>query len=85
MTIGRVRSPPTSFRTALQLVWFAQIFLHAENPCAAISFGRLDQYLWPFLKHDIDQDRLKWNDATDLLAAFFLCSCEGEVIRRLVK
>ncbi len=75
--------PPTSFRGALQLVWFAQIFLHAENPTAAISFGRLDQYLWPYLRTDLDSKLLDLPAAKDLVAAFFLRCCEGEESQNL--
>lgn len=46
--------PPRTFWEALQLVWFMQIFLHAEGVSAAISFGRFDQYLYPYYKHDMD-------------------------------
>jgi len=75
--------PPTSFRGALQLVWFAQIFLHAENPSAAISFGRLDQYLWPHLHADLKSGNLDLATAGDLVAAFFLRCCEGEESQNL--
>ena len=74
---------PTSFRGALQLVWFAQIFLHAENPTAAISFGRLDQYLWPHLRDDMEAGLLDRSDAGNLVAAFFLRCCEGEESQNL--
>ena len=74
---------PTSFRGALQLVWFAQIFLHAENPTAAISFGRLDQYLWPHLRDDMEARILDRSDAGNLVAAFFLRCCEGEESQNL--
>ena len=75
---------PTSFHEALQLVWFAQIFLHAENPSAAISFGRLDQYLWTFLADDLAQQRIDWPAAANLVAAFFLRCGEGEESQNLV-
>jgi len=69
---------PENFAQALQLVWFAHIFLHAENPSVAISFGRLDQYLWPFLEKDLADDRLDLQGAFDLICAFFIKCCEGE-------
>jgi len=70
--------PPRTFAQAVQLVWCAQIFLHVENPASAISFGRLDQYLWPFLRDDLIAERLTLPDAFSLLCAFLLKCCEGE-------
>lgn len=77
------RLPPITFAQALQLVWFAQVFLHAENPSAAISFGRADQYLWPYLRRDLDQRRITWDAATELVAAFCLRCCEGDESQNL--
>ena len=55
--------PPQTYCEALQLIWFIQVFLHAEGNSSAVSFGRLDQYLWPFLEADIKQRRITWEDA----------------------
>lgn len=74
---------PATFREAVQLAWFMQLFLHAENPSAAISFGRLDQCLWPFLGADLERGRISWREAVDLVAAFFLRCCEGEESQNL--
>ena len=78
-TLARLaESPPTSFPEALQLLWFAHVFLHAENPSVAISFGRLDQLLGPFLEADLERGRIRLDEALDWLAAFFAKCCEGE-------
>ena len=55
--------PPATFQQALQLVWFTHIFLHTEANSAAVSFGRFDQYLYPFLKSDMDAGRLTAEEA----------------------
>ncbi len=73
-----IEGMPNSFRQALQMVWFAHTFLHAENPSVAISFGRIDQYLWPYLQQDIEAGRIDMQTAFDLVCAFFLKCCEGE-------
>jgi formate C-acetyltransferase len=70
--------PPASFPEALQLLWFAHVFLHAENPSVAISFGRLDQLLGPFLEADLERRRIDLGEALDWLIAFFAKCCEGE-------
>lgn len=75
--------PPAHFRDALQLTWFTQLFLHAENPAAAISFGRLDQYLWPFLERDLAAGAITWADAGDWVGAFCLRCCEGDESQNL--
>ena len=76
--------PPRHFRQALQFVWFMQIFLHAENPSAAISFGRADQYLWPFLERDLGSGEIGLPEAYDLVCAFFIKCCEGEESQNLL-
>jgi formate C-acetyltransferase len=69
---------PLTFPEALQLLWFAHVFLHAENPSVAISFGRLDQLLGPFLEADLERGRIALPEALDWLIAFFVKCCEGE-------
>ncbi len=68
---------PDSYEQALHLLWAMQLFLHAENPASAISFGRADRYLFPFLLLDQRTGRLDWQQAFDLTAAFFIKCCEG--------
>jgi formate C-acetyltransferase len=75
---------PGSFHEALQLVWLIQIFLHAEGDAAAVSFGRFDQYLWPFLKDDLEQRRIELAGAFELLCSFMLKTCEGDESQNLV-
>ena len=69
---------PLTFPEALQLLWFAHVFLHAENPSVAISLGRLDQLLGPFLEADLERGRITLATALDWLVGFFVKCCEGE-------
>jgi formate C-acetyltransferase len=69
--------PPESFHEALQMTWFIQIFLRAEGNTSAVSFGRFDQFAWPFLQHDLAAGRLDRNQAFELLCCFFMKCCEG--------
>ncbi len=64
---------PRSFHEALQLLWFVQIFLHAEGASSAISFGRFDQYMLKFFKSGPPDG----DAARSLLSAFFIKACEG--------
>jgi len=76
---------PTSFREALQLVWFIQVFLQAEITFTAVSFGRFDQFLWPFLKADLANGSLSMEDAEELLACFWLKCCTiGDPAQNLI-
>lgn len=68
---------PQTFPQALQLVWFIHTFAYAEGLAAAFSFGRLDQYLWPYLRDDLAAQRLTVEDAKDWLACFWLKCSEG--------
>lgn len=77
-------TPPLTFHEALQMVWFIQIFLHAEGNSAAISFGRLDQYLWPSLESDLAKGTIGKCDALELLCCFFMKCCEGDESQNLV-
>ena len=75
---------PKNFHEALQMAWFTQIFLHAEGNSAAISFGRFDQYLWPFLKINIAKKRMNKDEALELLCCFFMKCCEGDESQNLI-
>lgn len=63
--------PPQSFHEALQSLRI----LHSVILLAGhyqIGFGRFDQYLWPYLKKDLDSGRLGVGQAEELLAEFFI-------------
>ena len=77
-------SAPETFWQAVQLTWFAQLFLHAESSAAAVSFGRLDQFLWPFLERDLADGTATMADAEKLLSCFWLKCCEGAESQNIV-
>ncbi len=77
-------APPETFRQGLQLVWLMQMLLHAENPTMAISFGRLDQVLWPLLQRDLASGELSRTEAFELVCAFCLKCHEGDESQNLV-
>lgn len=76
-------NPASTFREALQLLWLAHVFLHAEGMAAAISFGRFDQYMWPLLRADLAEQRLSVAEAQTLLSAFWIQCCEGDESQNL--
>lgn len=83
-TESLLTAPPATFYAAVQLVWFAHILLHIENPSVAISFGRMDQYLNLFLEKDLTDNRITLQEAYDILCAFLLKCCEGEESQNVV-
>ncbi len=64
--------PPRSFHEALQLVWFSQVVLQIESNGHSLSFGRLDQYLYPFYERDIASGALTDEDAVELLQCMWV-------------
>ncbi|MHA1793460.1 MAG: pyruvate formate lyase family protein [Promethearchaeota archaeon] len=70
--------PAKTFWQALQATWLAHMLVMAEEsyPGPGTSFGRLDQYLWPYYKKDvIIERRLTPDFAKDLISSFiFHCN-----------
>lgn len=64
--------PARTLHEALQAVWLTQVALHQENTNAALSFGRLDQFLYPAFEADVSAGRIDARRACELLGAFFL-------------
>ncbi len=60
--------PAESFREAVQSQWFVQMFSRIEQKTGTvISNGRMDQYLYPYYKKDIDAGILTDQQAQELL------------------
>ena len=64
--------PARTFREALQATWFSVLINDVECTGTATSFGRIDQYLYPFLRADIDAGRLSAEQAGELIECLFL-------------
>jgi len=65
-------NPARSFHEALQSLWFVYICLAVEGLAAGISFGRMDQYLYPFYKKDLEEGKLTKEQARELIALFYI-------------
>lgn len=59
--------PAETFREAVQSVWFIQLILQIESNGHSLSYGRFDQYMYPYFKHDIDAGLLTEEAAVELL------------------
>lgn len=64
--------PASSFREAVQLLWFTQLLLEIESGVSAFSYGRMDQYLYPFYQNDLKNGRLTEDEAQELIDLFWL-------------
>ncbi|WP_124065033.1 pyruvate formate lyase family protein [Clostridium sp. E02] len=62
--------PASNFHEALQSVWFIHVILHSTLNYTSI--GRLDQYLWPFYKNDLDNGMITTEYAEELLGSFLI-------------
>ena len=60
-------NPARSFREGVQFIWFVQLVLQIESNGHSVSFGRLDQFLYPLYKNDIGKGILTHADARELL------------------
>lgn len=63
--------PARSFHEAVQALWFAHILTCYEDGINANGLGRIDQFLWPYLKADLAAGHTTWEAAADLLAALW--------------
>lgn len=66
------QNPPSTFREALQSVWFLFVILQMESNASSFSPGRMDQYLYPFYKNDINSGRIDTDTAIEFLDALFI-------------
>ena len=64
------REPAETFREALQSLWFTHLAVNLESLNSAVSLGRMDQYLYPYYRKDLDAGRIERDGALDLLLCF---------------
>lgn len=74
--------PPQTFWQALQLCYFMQLVLQIESNGHSVSFGRLDQYLYPWYRRDVElQQSISREFAIELLHGCWLKLLEVNKIR----
>ncbi|MFP4531981.1 MAG: pyruvate formate lyase family protein [Desulfobacterales bacterium] len=62
--------PAGTFHEALQSLWLIHMAVCLEGLNSAVSFGRIDQYLYPFYQKDLAAGRITPESAFDLLLSF---------------
>jgi formate C-acetyltransferase len=61
-------NPPRTFHEAIQCIWLTQIVAQISYGMAAtFALGRVDQYLYPFYKKDVDRGAITNEAAQELL------------------
>jgi pyruvate formate-lyase/glycerol dehydratase family glycyl radical enzyme len=60
-------NPARTFQEAVQSLWFCNLLLYWDCKTEGISPGRVDQYLYPFYKEDIEKGRITREEAIELL------------------
>ncbi|MDR3104600.1 MAG: formate C-acetyltransferase/glycerol dehydratase family glycyl radical enzyme [Yokenella regensburgei] len=74
--------PPQTFWQALQLCWFIQLILQIESNGHSVSFGRMDQYLYPYYRRDVELNQsLSREQSIELLHSCWLKLLEVNKIR----
>jgi len=64
--------PARTFWEAVQATWFSVLINDVECSGTATSFGRIDQYLYPYFRADIEAGRLTRAQASELIECLFL-------------
>ena len=65
--------PARSFREAVQSQWFVQTVSRLEQAIGGVvGNGRIDQYLYPYYRKDIDEGRLTDDEALVLLESIWI-------------
>ncbi|MCD6585491.1 MAG: radical SAM protein [Desulfobacteraceae bacterium] len=74
------KHPARTYHEALQSMMFLQIGLCIESFENAVSFGRLDQILYPYYKEDKNAGLMTYEKAKELLALFILKMDEAVLV-----
>lgn len=64
--------PASNFYEAVQSVWFIHLILQIESNGHSLSFGRFDQFLYPYYRKDIEENRIDDEKAVELLNNLWL-------------
>lgn len=66
------KRPPATFHEAVQSLWFLFVVLHMESNASSFSPGRIDQYLYPYYKRDIDNKIITKQQALEIMECLWL-------------
>lgn len=64
--------PASSFWEAVQSVWFIQLILQIESNGHSLSYGRFDQYMYPYYKKGLQEGSITIENALELLTCLWI-------------
>ena len=73
--------PARSFREAVQSVWFIQLILQIESNGHSLSYGRFDQYMFPYYEADIASGAITRDEALELLTCLWIKTLSVNKVR----
>ena len=74
--------PAETFYEAMQSVWFIQLILQIESNGHSLSYGRFDQYMYPYYKHSVlEQHDMTKDEALELLSNLWIKSLTINKVR----
>ena len=69
---------PRNFYEAMQSLWINQILF---TPASTTNLGRFDQYMYPFYRRDVDEDKINDEEVLDLLCELRIKCMKPENIK----
>ncbi|TQQ85436.1 glycyl radical protein [Peptacetobacter hominis] len=64
--------PAETFHEAVQSTWFIQLILQIESNGHSLSYGRFDQYIYPYYKHDVDNGLITDDEVVEILTNLWI-------------
>ncbi len=64
--------PASSFKEAIQATWFIQLILQIESNGHSLSYGRFDQYIYPYYKADFERGIIEEDEAVEYLTNLWI-------------
>ncbi|MEG0813044.1 MAG: glycyl radical protein [Clostridium sp.] len=64
--------PAKSFAEAVQSMWLIHVVLQIESNGHSLSYGRMDQYLYPYYKQDLEKGLITEASACELMTNLWL-------------
>ena len=64
--------PARTLYEAVQGTWLVHLVLQIESNGHSLSYGRMDQYLWPYYRRDLERGRTTQAEAEELMANLWL-------------
>ena len=65
-------NPARTFHEAMQAMWFTYVATMLEGWGPGLGFGRLDQYMYPYYKKDIESGAMTKEEVRELVAMFYI-------------